>query len=49
MDEEQAERDAQKMLSGKFDMWDFLNQIKTIRSMGSLGDLLEKMPFFVRK
>jgi len=46
VDEEQAEQDAKKMLSGQFDMWDFLNQIKMIKQMGSLSDLLEKMPFF---
>jgi len=46
VDEEQAEADAKKLLSGKFDMWDFLEQIRTIKKMGSLGDLFEKMPFF---
>ena len=46
VDEEQAEADAQKLLSGKFDMWDFVEQIRTIKKMGSLSDLFEKMPFF---
>ena len=46
VDEEQAEKDAQKMLSGQFDMMDFLEQIRTIKKMGSLGDIFEKMPFF---
>jgi signal recognition particle subunit SRP54 len=46
VDEEKAEADAKKMLSGKFDMWDFLEQIRMIRQMGSLTDLMEKMPFF---
>ena len=46
VDEEKAEQDAQKMLSGNFDMVDFLEQIKMIKQMGSLGDLFEKMPFF---
>jgi signal recognition particle subunit SRP54 len=32
------------MLSGKFTLADFLNQIKTIQKMGSLKDLVEKMP-----
>jgi signal recognition particle subunit SRP54 len=27
-------------------MWDFLEQIRTIRKMGPLKDLLEKLPFF---
>lgn len=46
VDEEQAEADAKKLLSGKFDMWDFVEQIRTIKKMGSLGDLFEKLPFF---
>lgn len=46
VDEEQAEKDAEKMLSGQFDMVDFLEQIRNIKKMGSLGDLFEKMPFF---
>ncbi|MCA9558655.1 MAG: signal recognition particle protein [Myxococcales bacterium] len=46
VDEEKAEEDAKKLLSGKFDMWDFLEQIRTIKKMGSLSDLFEKLPFF---
>ncbi|MEE2757047.1 MAG: signal recognition particle protein [Myxococcota bacterium] len=46
VDEEKAEEDAKKMLSGNFDMWDFLEQIRVIKQMGSLGDIFEKMPFF---
>ncbi len=46
VDEEQAEADAQKLLSGNFDMWDFVEQIRTIKKMGSLTELFEKMPFF---
>jgi signal recognition particle subunit SRP54 len=34
------------MLKGKFDMQDFLEQIKLIQKMGSLKDLFEKLPFF---
>ncbi|MCB9701639.1 MAG: signal recognition particle protein [Myxococcales bacterium] len=44
VDEEQAAKDAAKMMSGKFTMDDFLNQIKTIQSMGSLKDIVQKMP-----
>jgi signal recognition particle subunit SRP54 len=44
VDEEQALKDAEKMLSGQFTMDDFLQQIKTIQSMGSMKDILEKMP-----
>ncbi len=46
VDEEQAAKDAQKLLSGRFDMLDFLEQIRTIRKMGSLKELFEKLPFF---
>ena len=46
VDAEQAEKDAVRMLKGKFDMQDFLEQIRIIQKMGSLRDLFEKMPFF---
>jgi signal recognition particle subunit SRP54 len=46
VDEEKAEEDAKKLLSGDFDMWDFLEQIRTIKKMGSLSELFEKLPFF---
>jgi len=44
VDEKQAEADAQRLLSGSFTLEDFLTQIKTIQKMGSLKDLIEKMP-----
>ena len=46
VDAEKAEEDAVRMLKGKFDMQDFLEQIRMIQKMGSLKDLFEKMPFF---
>jgi signal recognition particle subunit SRP54 len=46
VDAEKAEEDALRMLKGKFDMQDFLEQIKLIQKMGSLKDLFEKLPFF---
>ncbi|MCL2012771.1 MAG: signal recognition particle protein [Cystobacterineae bacterium] len=46
VDEQKAEEDAQKLLSGKFNMRDFVDQIRTIRKMGSLSSLLEKFPIF---
>ncbi len=46
VDAEQAEEDAVRMLKGKFDMQDFLDQIKTIQKMGSLKDLFDKLPMF---
>ena len=44
VDEEQATKDAEKMLGGQFTMEDFLQQIKTIQQMGSMRDLMDKMP-----
>jgi signal recognition particle subunit SRP54 len=44
VDKKQAEEDAARLLSGSFTLDDFLNQIRTIQKMGSLKDLMEKMP-----
>jgi len=44
VDEEQAAKDAAKMLGGGFTMDDFLNQIRPIQKMGSMKDLMDKMP-----
>jgi signal recognition particle subunit SRP54 len=46
VDEEKAEADAEKILSGNFDLNDFLEQIKLVKKMGSVGELLEKFPLF---
>lgn len=46
VDAEKAEEDAVRMLKGKFDMQDFLEQIRMIQKMGSLKDLMDKLPFF---
>jgi signal recognition particle subunit SRP54 len=46
VDAEKAEKDARRMLRGQFNMMDFLEQIRAIKKMGSLGDLLDKLPFF---
>ncbi len=46
VDEKTAEEDAQKLLSGKFTFGDFVNQIRTIKRMGPLKDLLDKFPLF---
>ncbi|MBX7099942.1 MAG: signal recognition particle protein [Myxococcaceae bacterium] len=46
VDEKKAEEDAQKLLSGNFTMKDFVDQIRTVRKMGPLKDLLEKFPIF---
>ena len=45
VDQDKAEEDAKKLLSGRFNMKDFMEQIRTVRKMGSLRDLMEKMPF----
>lgn len=44
VDEEKAEKDAERMLKGQFTMTDFLDQIKMIQKMGSLKDVMGKMP-----
>jgi signal recognition particle subunit SRP54 len=46
VDEEKAEEDAAKLLSGTFNLRDFVEQIRTVRKMGPLKDLLEKFPLF---
>jgi signal recognition particle subunit SRP54 len=45
VDQDKAEEDAKKLLSGRFNMKDFIEQIRMVRKMGSLRDLLDKMPF----
>ncbi|MEZ4230658.1 MAG: signal recognition particle protein [Polyangiaceae bacterium] len=44
IDQKKAEEDAARMMSGEFTLEDFLNQVRMIRQMGSLKDLVEKMP-----
>src|SRR5918912_788416 len=46
VDEEKAEEDAEKILTGNFDLHDFVEQIKLVKKMGSVSDLLEKFPLF---
>ncbi|MBX5481954.1 MAG: signal recognition particle protein [Myxococcaceae bacterium] len=46
VDERKAEEDARKLLSGNFTMRDFVDQIRMVRKMGPLKDLLEKFPLF---
>jgi len=45
VDEKKAEEDALRMLQGDFSLADFLEQIKNIKKMGPLPDLVEKVPF----
>lgn len=46
VDEKKAEEDAMRMLAGDFNLSDFLEQIKNIKKMGPLQDVVEKLPFF---
>ncbi len=44
VDEKKATEDAMRMLEGKFSLDDFLEQVRMIQKMGSLKDLVGKMP-----
>lgn len=44
IDEQEAERQAQKLLSGDFTLEDFLVQLRQLRRLGPLTSLLEMMP-----
>jgi signal recognition particle subunit SRP54 len=44
VDQKKAEEDALRMMSGQFTLDDFLNQIRMIQKMGSLRDLVDKIP-----
>jgi signal recognition particle subunit SRP54 len=46
VDQEQAEKDAEKILSGDFTLDDFVSQIRLVKKMGPLGELMEKFPLF---
>lgn len=46
VDEETAEAEAAKILSGDFTLDDFVGQIQLVRKMGPLGELMEKFPIF---
>jgi signal recognition particle subunit SRP54 len=46
VDEKKAEADAAKLLTGTFNLKDFVEQIRTVRKMGPLKELLEKFPVF---
>jgi signal recognition particle subunit SRP54 len=44
MDEEVAERGAKKLMEGKFDLEDFLQQLRQVKKMGSLKGMLSMLP-----
>jgi len=45
IDKDKAEVDAQRMLKGEFTLDDFYNQLQMIKRMGSLRDVMSKLPF----
>jgi signal recognition particle subunit SRP54 len=44
VDQKKAEKDAERLLQGDFTLEDFLDQIRMIQKMGSLKDLVDKLP-----
>jgi signal recognition particle subunit SRP54 len=44
VDEKQAEEDAERLLKGQFTLEDLVTQLKTIQKVGSLKDILGKLP-----
>jgi signal recognition particle subunit SRP54 len=46
VDQKKAEQDAKRLLKGSFTLDDFLEQIRTLKKMGNLQDIFDKMPFF---
>lgn len=45
IDKDKAEKGAERMLQGQFTYEDFQDQLRMIRSMGSLRDVMAKLPF----
>ncbi len=46
VDEQKAQKDAQRMLEGRFSLNDFLDQIRMIKQLGPIKDIFDKLPFF---
>ncbi len=46
IDKEQAAEEAMKMMQGEFTLDDLLNQLRMIKKMGSLRDIVDKLPMF---
>jgi signal recognition particle subunit SRP54 len=44
IDQKKAEKDAERLLQGDFTLEDFLEQVRMIQKMGSLKDLVDKLP-----
>ena len=43
-DEKEAQKQAEKLVSGEFTLEDFAEQLKSLRKLGPLGQLMEMMP-----
>jgi len=43
-DQEQAQKDAQRLLAGEFSLEDFANQLRQVRKMGPIAQVLEMLP-----
>lgn len=43
-DEQQSQADAERLLSGEFSLEDFANQLKQVRKMGPIAQILEMLP-----
>jgi signal recognition particle subunit SRP54 len=46
VDQKQAEQDAARLLEGRFTMEDLLAQLRTLQKMGSLREVMGKLPMF---
>ncbi len=46
VDEDKAEEDAKKILSGQFHLGDFVEQIRLVKKMGPLSEVMERFPIF---
>jgi signal recognition particle subunit SRP54 len=46
VDEKEAEADAERLLKGAFGLEDLLKQLRTIQKLGSLREVIAKMPMF---
>ncbi|MFN7976004.1 MAG: signal recognition particle protein [Acidobacteriota bacterium] len=44
IDKDKAQADAQKMMEGTYTLDDFLAQLRQIRRIGGIGDLIQKLP-----
>jgi signal recognition particle subunit SRP54 len=43
-DQQQAQKDTERLLAGEFSLEDFANQLKQVRKMGPIAQVLEMLP-----